>query len=88
LKKRSKAWTRKKARELEEKIRKQATDAGRLSRTDARSEKWVLFPRILEMIPGVGKQLKDVKIDDRDFAGWKRSLLHEPGDPEEREKNP
>ncbi|ADY56594.1 signal recognition particle subunit FFH/SRP54 (srp54) [Syntrophobotulus glycolicus DSM 8271] len=62
------AFDDKKAKELEEKIRKQELTLDDFLDQINQLRKMGSLSSVLEMIPGIGKQLKDVQIDDKEFA--------------------
>lgn len=68
IEKAQQAFDDKKAKELEEKIRKQELTLDDFLDQINQLRKMGSLSSVLEMIPGIGKQLKDVQIDDKEFA--------------------
>ncbi len=67
IEKAEQALDEKKARELEEKIRKNKFDMNDLLDQFAQIRKMGSIKDMLGMIPGVGKQIKDVEVDESQF---------------------
>ncbi|HHV65219.1 MAG TPA: signal recognition particle protein [Peptococcaceae bacterium] len=74
----------KKAREMEEKIRKQELNLEDFLDQIKQLRKMGPLSSILEMIPGMGKQLKDVQIDEKEFTKIEAIICSMT--PEERRK--
>jgi signal recognition particle subunit SRP54 len=74
----------KKAKELEEKLRKQELDLEDFLDQIKQIRSMGPLSSILEMIPGVGRQLKDVQVDEKEFV--KLEAIIQSMTPEERRK--
>ena len=68
IEKAQESFDEKKAKEMEQKLRKQEFTLDDFLDQMQQMKKMGPLSSILEMIPGVGKQLKDVKIDEKDTA--------------------
>ena len=66
------SFDQKKAQEMEQKLRKQEFTLDDFLDQMQQMKKMGPLSSLLEMIPGAGKQLKDVKIDEKDMATSKR----------------
>lgn len=78
------AFDEKQAREMEQKLRKQEFTLDDFLEQMQQLKKMGPMSSILEMIPGVGKQLKDVQINEKDMAHVE-AIIHSMT-PEERRK--
>ena len=74
----------KKAKELEEKLRKQELNLEDFLEQIRQIRNMGPLSSLLEMIPGVGKQLKDVQVDEKEFNKIEAIILSMT--PEERRK--
>lgn len=68
IEKAQESFDQKKAKEMEQKLRKQEFTLDDFLDQMQQMKKMGPLSSLLEMIPGVGKQLKDVKIDEKDTA--------------------
>jgi len=68
IEKAQESFDEKKAKEMEQKLRKQEFTLEDFLEQMQQMKKMGPLSSILEMIPGVGKQLKDVQIDEKDTA--------------------
>ena len=68
IEKAQESFDEKKAKEMEQKLRKQEFTLDDFLDQMQQMKKMGPLSSILEMLPGVGKQLKDVKIDEKDTA--------------------
>jgi signal recognition particle subunit SRP54 len=68
IEKAQESFDEKKAKEMEQKLRKQEFTLDDFLDQMQQMKKMGPLSSILEMIPGVGKQLKDVQIDEKDTA--------------------
>jgi signal recognition particle subunit SRP54 len=84
IEKAQEAFDEKQAREMEQKLRKQEFTLDDFLDQMQQLKKMGPLSSILEMIPGVGKQLKDVQINEKDMAHVE-AIIHSMT-PEERRK--
>ncbi|MDA8229174.1 MAG: signal recognition particle protein [Desulfitobacterium hafniense] len=84
IEKAQQAFDEKKSREMEEKMRKQEFTLDDFLDQMQQIKKMGSLSSILEMIPGVGKQLKDIKIDEKDMSHVE-AIIHSMT-PDERRK--
>jgi signal recognition particle subunit SRP54 len=78
------AFDEKKAREMERKIRKQSFTLQDFLEQMQQVRKMGSLKDLIAMIPGLGRQVKDVELDDRAFASIEAMILSMT--PEEREQ--
>jgi signal recognition particle subunit SRP54 len=84
IEKAQEAFDNKKAQEMELKLRRQEFTLDDFLEQMQQLKKMGPLSSLLEMLPGVGKQLKDVKIDEKDM-GHVEAIIHSMT-PEERRK--
>lgn len=84
IEKAQQAFDEKKAREMEEKLRKQELTLEDFLDQINQLRKMGPLSSVLEMIPGMGKQLKDIQIDEKEFNKAEAIILSMT--PEERRK--
>ncbi|AFM01537.1 MULTISPECIES: signal recognition particle protein [Desulfitobacterium] len=84
IEKAQEAFDEKQAREMEQKLRKQEFTLDDFLDQMQQLKKMGPLNSLLEMIPGVGKQMKDVQVDEKDMAHVE-AIIHSMT-PEERRK--
>ncbi|MDD2233459.1 MAG: signal recognition particle protein [Desulfitobacteriaceae bacterium] len=84
IEKAQEAFDNKKAQEMERKLRKQEFTLDDFLEQMQQIKKMGSLSSILEMLPGVGKSLKDIKIDEKD-TGYIEAIIRSMT-PEERRK--
>lgn len=84
IEKAQQTFDEKRAREMEEKLRKQELDLEDFLEQIKQLKNMGPLSSVLEMIPGMGKQLKDVQVDENEFN--RAEAIIQSMTPEERKK--